>query len=57
MEYTKWKKGHPAGFSSMALVHNKTADRVRWEGVWSGSASQYPQHAYPFVCERRAKRK
>lgn len=56
MDYTKWKSGHPAGYSSMALVHNNTANRVRWEGVWLGSASQYPRHAYPFICERRARR-
>ena len=55
MEYTKWRKGHPATFSSMALVHDRKANRVRWEGVWLGSAKQYPDHAYPFICERRSR--
>ena len=57
MKYTNWKKGHPASFSSMALVYNRKKDRVRWEGVWLGSFTQMPEHAYPFICERRARRK
>lgn len=57
MDYTKWKKGHPSSFSSLALVYNKKKERVRWEGVWLGSYSQLPEHAYPFICERRARRK
>lgn len=57
MEYTHWKKGHPSSYSSLALVYNRKKDRVRWEGVWLGSYSQLPEHAYPFICERRARRR
>ncbi|XP_045197843.2 uncharacterized protein LOC123552331 [Mercenaria mercenaria] len=57
MQYTNWKKGHPATYSSMALVYNRKKDRVRWEGVWLGSYTQMPEHAYAFICERRARRK
>ncbi|KAL4232839.1 hypothetical protein ACF0H5_007526 [Mactra antiquata] len=57
MEYEHWKKGHPGSYSSMALVYNKKKNRVRWEGVWLGSYTQMPDHAYPFICERRARRK
>ena len=57
MVYTKWQKGHPASYSSLALVYNRQKDRVRWQGVWLGSATQLPDHAYPFICERRARRK
>lgn len=57
MKFTHWKKGHPGSFSSLALVYNKKKDRVRWEGVWLGSYTQMPEHAYPFICERRARRK
>ncbi|WAR08602.1 ASTL-like protein [Mya arenaria] len=55
MTYTKWQKGQPGSASSLALVFNRQKDRVRWQGVWLGSYSQLPEHAYPFICERRAR--
>lgn len=57
MAYTNWQKGHPAAYTSMALVYNRQKDRVRWQGVWLGSYKQLPDHAYAFICERRARSK
>lgn len=57
MTFTAWDKGPPEGFSTMVLGRDKTTDDFSWEGAWSGSASQLPNYTFPFICERKARRK
>ncbi|XP_067676037.1 uncharacterized protein [Haliotis asinina] len=57
MKFTNWGKGMPGTYTSMALVKDKSTKKFLWQGVWTGSVSQLPNHIYAFICEKRAKRK
>ena len=55
MKYKNWPDEEPTGFTSMVLSRVKTSQDFTWDGVWAGSLSQMPEHAYPFICERKAR--
>ena len=57
MEHSNWGRDQPSTFTTMALQRDRRNNETRWVGVWAGSMSQLPHFAYPFICERRAKRK
>ncbi|XP_050391294.1 uncharacterized protein LOC126810336 [Patella vulgata] len=57
LTYTNWDKGQPRTFTSMALSRNRDTNEISWHGVWTGSLVQLPYYMYPFICEKRAKRK
>ncbi|XP_064617858.1 uncharacterized protein LOC135481983 [Liolophura sinensis] len=57
MKFSHWVKGHPGTHSTLALVRKERGKGFGWEGVWAGSEYQLPNYAYPFICEKKAKRK
>ncbi|XP_070188652.1 uncharacterized protein [Littorina saxatilis] len=57
MEHTNWAEGQPVTFSTTALERDRLTNVTQWVGVWAGSMRQLPYYMYPFICERRARRK
>ncbi|XP_041351985.1 uncharacterized protein LOC121370664 [Gigantopelta aegis] len=57
MRYTNWDTGMPASYTTAVLAKSADGKTFKWQGVWAGSQNQLPAHSYPFICEKRAKRK
>ena len=57
MRFTAWTEGPPDGYSTMVLGRDKISSDFSWQGEWTGSVSQLPNHTFPFICERKARRK
>ncbi|XP_021379895.1 uncharacterized protein LOC110467213 [Mizuhopecten yessoensis] len=52
-----WFTFDPRTYTSLVLRMNAKTKDLEWKGDWVGSAKQLPKYAYPYICERPAKRK
>ncbi|XP_061177246.1 uncharacterized protein LOC133185975 [Saccostrea echinata] len=57
MTFTAWNGRPPEGFSTMVLGRENATSDFAWEGAWTGSVSQLPDHTFSIICERKARRK
>jgi hypothetical protein len=57
MNYNAWEGSVPKGFSTMVLERKKSSKDFTWQGSWTGSMSQLPNHTFSYICERKARSK
>ncbi|XP_076466635.1 uncharacterized protein LOC143297930 isoform X2 [Babylonia areolata] len=55
--YSNWGRGEPSTRTSLVLERDHRTNVTLWVGVWTGSMRSRRDYVYPFVCERRARRR